>query len=155
MDIRNEWRDGVQRLHFDRLAKKNAITAQMYADLADAIDAAGADPAVRAILIAGHPDVYTAGNDLKDFLANPPRDEQSPVFRFLRALHGAEKPLVAAVSGAAVGIGTTLLLHCDLVYASAEARFQLPFTALGLVPEAGSSLLLGQLAGHARLQAAL
>lgn len=150
MDIVVEQRDGVSRIRFDRAAKKNAITAAMYAALADAVVAAGADPLVRALLIEGHPEVYTAGNDIEDFLKNPPAGESSPVFRFLTALSRAEKPIVASVSGAAIGIGTTLLLHCDLVYAAEEARFQLPFVSLGLVPEAASSLLLPTLAGYHR-----
>lgn len=150
MDIVVEQRDGVSRIRFDRAAKKNAITAAMYAALADAVVAAGADPLVRALLIEGHPEVYTAGNDIEDFLKNPPACESSPVFRFLTALSRAEKPIVASVSGAAIGIGTTLLLHCDLVYAAEEARFQLPFVSLGLVPEAASSLLLPTLAGYHR-----
>ena len=150
MDVLVETRDGVCRIQFNRVAKKNAITAAMYAALAEAIVAAEADPAVRAVLIAGHPDIYTAGNDLEDFLKNPPSGESSPVFRFLSAISTAGKPVVAAVSGAAIGIGTTLLLHCDLIYAAEDARFQLPFAQLGLVPEAASSLLLPALAGYPR-----
>ena len=150
MDILCHVQDGVCRLQFNRAAKKNAITADMYSALAAALRAADADPAVRAILIAGHPDIYTAGNDIEDFLANPPSGEASPVIQFLLAISTAEKPIVAAVSGAAVGIGTTLLMHCDLVYAAEHARFQLPFTTLGLVPEAASSLLFPRLAGYPR-----
>jgi enoyl-CoA hydratase/carnithine racemase len=150
MDVLVETRDGVCRIHFNRVAKKNAITAAMYSALADAIVAAEADSAARAVLIAGHPDIYTAGNDLEDFLKNPPSGESSPVFRFLNAISTAGKPVVAAVSGAAIGIGTTLLLHCDLIYAAEDARFQLPFAQLGLVPEAASSLLLPALAGYPR-----
>ena len=150
MDILTEVQDGVCRLTFNRPAKKNAITADMYSQLAAGLTSAEADPAVRAILIAGHPDIYTAGNDLEDFLRNPPQGEQSPVFRFLVAISTAEKPVVASVAGAAVGIGTTLLMHCDLVYAAEHARFQLPFATLGLVPEAASSLLFPRLAGYPR-----
>ena len=150
MDILSHVQDGVCRLQFNRVAKKNAITTAMYAELAAQLRAAGANPAVRAILIGGHPEVYTAGNDLEDFLLNPPSGEDSAVFQFLIAISTAEKPVVAAVSGAAVGIGTTLLMHCDLVYAAEHSRFQLPFTALGLVPEAASSLLFPRLAGYPR-----
>lgn len=150
MDIRTEIRDGVARIGFNRVAKKNALTARMYAQLADTLVAAEGDHAVRAILFTGHPDIYTAGNDLEDFLNNPPAGESAPVFRFLLALGAATKPLVASVEGAAIGIGTTMLLHCDLVYAAEGARFQLPFTTLGLVPEAASSFLLPRLAGYPR-----
>ncbi len=143
-------RDGaIERVGLDRPDKKNAITAEMYAALAGAIEAAESDPLVRVILLHGAGGTFTAGNDLQDFLANPPRDEASPVFRFLHAISHASKPLVAAVHGAAIGIGTTMLLHCDLVYAGESARFQLPFVNLGLCPEAGSSVLLPALAGYA------
>ena len=138
MDILSHVQDGVCRLQFNRVAKKNAITTAMYAELAAQLRAAGANPAVRAILIGGHPEVYTAGNDLEDFLLNPPSGEDSAVFQFLIAI------------SAAVGIGTTLLMHCDLVDAAEHSRFQLPFTALGLVPEAASSLLFPRLAGYPR-----
>lgn len=150
MDVNVETAGGVCRIRFDRVAKKNALTAGMYSTLADAIVAAEADPVVRAMLIAGHPDIFTAGNDLEDFLKNPPTGESSPVFRFLTAISTATKPVIAEVSGAAIGIGTTLLLHCDLIYAAEQARFQLPFAQLGLVPEAASSLLLPALAGYPR-----
>jgi enoyl-CoA hydratase/carnithine racemase len=122
----------------------------MYQAMADAIHAAHADVGVRAVLITGQPGVFTAGNDLEDFLQRPPVDEDSPVFRFMRALLDCDKPVVAAVTGIAVGIGTTMLLHCDLVYVSDDARLALPFVKLGLVPEFGSSLMLPQFMGHAR-----
>ena len=117
-----------------------------------AFEAAEGDPAVRVVLIHGQPGGFTAGNDLADFLDNPPlsEDPPAPVFRFLRAFSTLSKPFVAAVSGAAVGVGTTMLLHCDLVYAGASAKFQLPFVNLGLCPEAASSLLLPALVGHVR-----
>jgi enoyl-CoA hydratase/carnithine racemase len=118
--------------------------------MADAIKAAEADGKVRVLLIHGKADLFTAGNDLQDFLDNPPRDDKRPVFQFLYGISQAQKPIVAAVAGAAVGIGTTMLLHCDLVYAAPNARLQLPFVNLGLVPEAGSSLLLPALAGYQR-----
>lgn len=145
-------KDGVFRIEICRPDKKNALTTEMYAALADALDAAEQDAAVRVIVIHGQPGMFTAGNDLGDFLANPPLQEnpQPPVFRFLNTFSTLKKPLIAAVSGVAVGVGTTLLLHCDLVYAGSSARFQLPFVSLGLCPEAASSLLLPALAGHVR-----
>jgi enoyl-CoA hydratase/carnithine racemase len=149
-DIRNSCADGVYRIEIDRPDKKNALTAAMYGAMADALAAADADPAVRVVLISGTGGNFTAGNDLADFLAEPPNDENAAVFRFINALPVLQKPLVAAVEGVAVGVGTTLLLHCDLVYAGAAARFVLPFASLGLTPEAGSSLLLPLCAGHAR-----
>ncbi len=142
--------DGVLRLEFNRPEKKNAINTAMYAALADALAAADTDDAVRVVLIHGQPGVFTSGNDLADFLADPPRDENSAVFRFLRAISHFGKPIVAAVGGPAIGIGTTLLLHCDLVYAASGTRFALPFVSLALVPEAASSFLLPRLAGWAR-----
>jgi enoyl-CoA hydratase/carnithine racemase len=122
----------------------------MYAAMADALEHAAADGAVRVALITGSHEAFTAGNDLGDFLNNPPQEENAPVYRFLRALAAFPKPLVAAVCGPAVGIGTTLLLHCDLVYAGENASLSLPFVNLGLCPEAASSLLLPAIAGHTR-----
>ena len=150
MSIRTETADGVLTLTFDRLDRKNAITAAMYQTLADALVAAETDPAIRVIVLAGHESVFTAGNDLEDFMKNPPKDESAPVHKFLRAISTASKPLIASVSGAAVGVGTTMLLHCDLVYASETAKLSMPFAQLGLCPEAASSLLLPQLAGYHR-----
>ncbi|MCX7139691.1 MAG: enoyl-CoA hydratase [Proteobacteria bacterium] len=148
--IITESRDGILRIEINRPDKKNALTAAMYQAMADAIKAAEADGGVRVILIHGKPDLFTSGNDLQDFLDNPPRDDKRPVFQFLYGISQAQKPIVAAVAGAAVGIGTTMLLHCDLVYAAPNSRLQLPFVNLGLVPEAGSSLLLPALAGYQR-----
>ncbi len=142
--------DGITTLAFNRPDKKNAITAAMYAALADALEAADKDATIRAVLITGTPGCFTAGNDLQDFLANPPRGNDSPVARFLRAISTARKPLVAAVTGVAVGVGTTMLLHCDLVYAAKSARLSLPFVNLALVPEAASSLLLPRTIGNRR-----
>jgi len=143
-------RGAVATIGFQRPQKKNALTAAMYEALADALGAAEADPEVRAILFHGTPEAFTAGNDLNDFLARPPSGDEAPVYRFLRAVAGAANPLVAAVNGPAIGIGTTLLLHCDLVYAGEDARFQLPFTRLGLVPEFASTYLLPLVAGYQR-----
>ncbi len=148
--ILTETKDGIARIEINRPEKKNALTAAMYQSMADAIHAAETDARVRVVLIHGKSDLFTAGNDLQDFLDNPPRDENRPVFQFLYGISQAQKPIVAAVAGAAVGIGTTMLLHCDLVYAAPNARLQLPFVNLGLVPEAASSLLLPALAGYQR-----
>ncbi len=145
----------IQHIRFNRIERKNAITRDMYQALADAITAAEADGAVRVMMLYGDPACFTAGNDLKEFAENPPRSADSPVFRFLRAISHAGKPIVAAVGGPAVGIGTTMLLHCDLVFASPNARFHVPFVNLGLCPEAASSFLLPQLAGYQRAAAFL
>lgn len=140
----------VARIQINRPEKKNALTLAMYDAMSKALLAAEADPAVRVILLAGADSCFTAGNDLGDFLDNPPSGEESPVFRFLKTLIAAQKPVLAAVHGVAVGIGVTMLLHCDLVWAGPSARFQLPFVNLGLTPEAASSLVLPQLMGHRR-----
>jgi enoyl-CoA hydratase/carnithine racemase len=149
-DLRTALDGGVLALTLDRPAKKNALTRAMYAALADALDGAAADDAVRVVLVGGAGGAFTAGNDLGDFLADPPTGADSPVFRFLHALSTFPKPVVAAVEGAAVGVGTTMLLHCDLVYAGRSAAFRLPFADLGLVPEAASSYLLPRAVGPAR-----
>lgn len=143
---------GIGRITLSRGAKKNAITTAMYAAMADAVAAYIADDEVRVVLLAGGPD-FTAGNDLQDFMMasmGGASFHDLPVLRFLELLRGCEKPIVAAVRGVAVGIGTTMLLHCDAVVASDTARFRLPFAPLGLVPEAGSSLLLPLTVGRAR-----
>jgi enoyl-CoA hydratase/carnithine racemase len=150
MSILSSTHERIASIELARLEKKNAITAEMYARLADALAAADADPQVRAILLHGSADCFTAGNDLADFLKRPPTGEDSPTWRFFQVLPNLSKPLVAAVGGPAVGIGTTLLLHCDLVYAAPNARFQLPFVPLGIVPEFGSTYLLPLLAGYQR-----
>jgi enoyl-CoA hydratase/carnithine racemase len=151
MDILTTRADGILTIEFNRPQRKNAITAAMYQALADCLVGAEHDAAVRAVLIVGKPEVFTAGNDLDDFLSHSDVPaEQRPVFRFMDALRDCGKPVVAAVAGAAVGIGTTMLLHCDLVYAADNARFSLPFAQLGLCPEFASSLLLPQLAGYPR-----
>lgn len=140
----------VMRLQINRPDKRNAITTGIYAAMADALEAAADDPAIHVVTIMGKGEHFTAGNDLKDFLASPPLDADQPVFRFLKALAAFPKILIAGVQGAAVGVGTTLLLHCDLVIAAPDARFSLPFVDLGLVPEAASSLLLPRLIGPQR-----
>ncbi|HXH02451.1 MAG TPA: enoyl-CoA hydratase [Candidatus Competibacteraceae bacterium] len=148
--ILTELQDGVLHVILNRPEKKNALTNAMYDALRAALERAEADPAVRVVLFSGSGGSFTAGNDLGDFLNAPPQDEHSPVFRFLLAASRASKPLAAAVAGAAVGIGTTLLLHCELVYCAPGSRFQMPFVNLGLCPEAASSLLLPARLGHAR-----
>ena len=140
----------VLRIQLNRPEKKNALTLGMYQAFADALRSADSDADVRVILVHGTPDAFTAGNDLGDFLANPPRGPESPVFAFLDAVTHVDKPLIAAVNGVAVGIGTTMLLHCDLVYAGQDAKFAMPFVNLGLCPEAASSFLLPALAGYQR-----
>jgi enoyl-CoA hydratase/carnithine racemase len=148
--IRSEIAGRVARLRFDRLDKKNAITAEMYVQLADALAGADADPGVRAILLHGSADCFTSGNDVADFLQRPPSGEGSPTWKLLEVMPLVGKPIVAAVGGPAVGIGATMLLHCDLVYAAPNARFQFPFVHLGIVPEFGSTFLLPLMAGHQR-----
>lgn len=150
MNIRTGVLNGVATIEIARPEKKNAITAAMYEAMTEAIAAAGDDAAVRALLVTGQPGVFTSGNDIEDFLQRPPRDENAPVFQFMRALIDCEKPVVVAVTGAAIGIGTTLLMHADLVYVSDEARLAMPFVTLGLVPEFASSLLAPQIMGRAR-----
>lgn len=147
--------DGVLELRFNRPEKKNAILGAMYDTLTAALRDAAARPAIRAVLIGAEGDAFTAGNDIKDFLAMAGGLQDAPPAGFINAIATFGKPLVAAVQGAAVGVGTTLLLHCDLVYASPAATFSVPFVDLGLVPEAGSSLLLPQRMGQARAAALL
>jgi enoyl-CoA hydratase/carnithine racemase len=147
MSIRMQVQEGIARIEIARAERKNAITAQMYGEPADALAAAAADAQVRAVVLHGAPDIFSAGNDVQDFLHQPPAGHAN-TRRFMDAMIAAERPLVAAVNGAAVGIGTTLLLHCDLVYAADDARFSMPFVSLGLCPEFGSSLLLPLAAGY-------
>ncbi|HEY2235098.1 MAG TPA: enoyl-CoA hydratase [Candidatus Angelobacter sp.] len=137
----------ILTVRLDRLEKKNALTRGMYLGMIEALKQADADPNIRVVLITGTEACFTAGNDLVDF-ANAKPGETSPAILYLQTLAAAQKPVIAAVGGVAVGIGTTMLLHCDLVYASSDARFQLPFVNLGLCPEAGSSTLLPALMGH-------
>jgi enoyl-CoA hydratase/carnithine racemase len=140
---------GVVEICLDRAAKKNALTGAMYHAMTEALAAADADPAARAVLLTAHGETFCAGNDIADFLEPRADILESPAQRFIAGLVQFSKPLVAAVHGAAVGIGTTMLLHCDLVYASTTARLRTPFVSLGLVPEAASSLLLPARVGHA------
>jgi len=147
-DILIERHDGLQVLRFNRPTKKNAITQAMYGALAEGIAAGEHDERVGAHLLFGSGGIFTAGNDLKDFVAHGAVTVSGPVVAFLEALVTARKPLIAAVDGAAIGIGATMLLHCDLVYASPAAQLSMPFLDLGIVPEAASSLLLPQRAGH-------
>ena len=139
----------------NRVDKKNSITAAMYGAMADALVQAEADPAMRAVVLQGHETVFSAGNDIGDFLNQPPATAESPVYRFLHGIAGFSKPLIAAVCGPAVGVGTTMLFHCDLVYAGDNAAFSMPFVNLGLCPEAASSLLVPQMFGYHRAAEAL
>jgi len=150
MSIKTATLNGVATVEIARPEKKNAITQAMYQQMADAINAAAADASVRAVLITGQPGIFTSGNDIEDFMQRPPGNLESPAFVFMKALMGCEKPVIAAVTGAAIGIGTTMLLHCDFVYVSDEARLAMPFVSLGLVPEFASSLIVPQLMGNAR-----
>ncbi len=140
----------VRQITLNRPAKKNALTPPMYAELTNQLNLAAGDFAIRVVVICGAGSAFTAGNDIFDFLNTPPTSSDSPVMQFLAAIHNFPKPLIASVHGNAVGIGTTMLMHCDLVYAAVDAKFQMPFVSLGLVPEAGSSLLFPKLAGHVK-----
>lgn len=139
---------GVIEIHIDRPDKKNALTAAMYRAMTAALADASARDEIGAVLFAGQGDAFCAGNDLKDFMAGPQGGEAA--FAFIRAIAAFDKPIVAAVQGLAVGVGTTMLFHCDLVYATPDARFITPFVNLGIVPEAGSSLLAPATLGHAK-----
>ncbi|MDB5742020.1 MAG: putative Enoyl-CoA hydratase [Polaromonas sp.] len=135
---------------FNRPERRNALTCQMYSALCELLDRAAQDENVKVLMLSGASSVFTAGQDLDDLLRHPPEDADAPAFQFMRRMAAFSKPLVAAVEGLAFGIGTTLLLHCDLVYVAQDSRFALPFVNLGLVPEAGSSLLLPRACGHQR-----
>ena len=147
-EITTEAAAGVLRIQMNRPTKKNAMTFAMYAAIAELLRSADKDEAIRAVGLHGAGDCFTAGNDLSDFIKNPPNPEDSPQVRFTAALINFGKPLIAAVHGAAVGSGTTMLLHCDFVYAAQNARFQMPFVDLALVPELGSSFLLPARVGY-------
>ncbi|MEJ6000578.1 enoyl-CoA hydratase [Paucibacter soli] len=150
MSIKTAVVNGVATIEIARPEKKNALTRAMYQAMADALVAANDDKSVRAVLIQGQPGIFTSGNDIEDFMGSPPRDEDAPVFQFMRALLACEKPVIAAVNGAAIGIGTTMLLHCDFVYVADDARLAMPFVGLGLVPEFASSLVVPRLMGHVK-----
>jgi enoyl-CoA hydratase/carnithine racemase len=150
IDVIVEDRSSIRIITLNRPAKKNALTPAMYQIMASAINEAAGDFSIRAVVLTGAGSAFTGGNDISDFLETPPTGPDSPVFQFLYAIHDFPKPLVAAVHGNAVGIGTTALLHCDIVVAAPDAKFQMPFVNLGLVPEAGSSLLFPKLVGHAK-----
>jgi len=154
-DILIDTTNGVMTITLNRVDKKNSITADMYASMADGLAVAEADAAVRVVVFQGHETIFSAGNDIGDFLNAKPSAGDAPVFRFLRGIATFPKPLVAAVCGPAVGVGTTMLFHCDLVYAGDNAAFSMPFVNLGLCPEAGSSLLVPQMMGYHRAAEAL
>jgi enoyl-CoA hydratase/carnithine racemase len=149
--IEVERNGAVLHIAINRPEKKNALTAEMYDALSDALEHAEADPAIRVTLLHGRGDAFTAGNDLEDFMKKPWKGHAvPPAVRFIRAMARAKKPVVAAVHGLAVGVGTTILLHCDLVYAADDARFMMPFINLGIVPEAAATVLLPLLVGRQR-----
>jgi enoyl-CoA hydratase/carnithine racemase len=154
-DILTHVERGVMTITLNRLERKNSITSAMYGAMADALSAAQSDASIRVAVLQGHETVFSAGNDIGDFLNRPPAGMESPVFRFLQGLATFSKPLLAAVCGPAVGVGTTMLLHCDLVYAGDNAAFSMPFVNLGLCPEAASSLLVPQMLGYHRAAEAL
>lgn len=141
---------GVLTLSLQRPEKKNALSLAMYRQLTAALQQAERDPAVKVVVLQGTADCFSSGNDLQDFLTAGELDAHHPTVTFLYQLNAFTKPVVAAVAGLAIGIGTTALLHCDLVYAAPDCRFQMPFSQLGLCPEAASSLLLPQLIGYQR-----
>lgn len=154
-DILIHVENGVMTITLNRVEKKNSITSAMYGTLADALAQADSNAIVRVVVLQGHETIFSAGNDIGDFLNTSPSTKDSPVFRFLHGINTFTKPLIASVCGPAVGIGTTLLLHCDLVYAGDNAAFSMPFVNLGLCPEAGSSVLLPQMLGYHRAAEAL
>ena len=154
-DILIHAESGIMTITLNRVDKKNSITTAMYATMADALTQAETSNAVRVVVFQGHETVFSAGNDIGDFLNGPPATEASPVYRFLHTISAFSKPVLAAVCGPAVGIGTTMLFHCDLVYAGDNAAFSMPFVNLGLCPEAASSLLAPQMMGYHRAAEAL
>jgi len=149
--INTELDDNVLRICIDRPEKKNALTVAMYTTMAEAVEQGEANPDVRVLLLHGNGDSFTAGNDLQDFMANPWKGQDvPPAVRFMLAVARAKKPVIAAVQGSTVGIGVTILLHCDLVYAADNAKLVMPFVNLGIIPEAGSTLMVPALMGHQR-----
>jgi enoyl-CoA hydratase/carnithine racemase len=148
--ITSELSNQVLVIRFNRPEKMNALTKDMYAELARLLNDANGDFGIRAVVLSSEGDHFTAGNDIMDFMSSPPTSEDSTVALFLGSLLNFTKPLIAAVKGHAVGVGTTMLLHCDIVISSDTAKFSMPFTSLGLVPEAGSSMLFPALVGYQR-----
>jgi enoyl-CoA hydratase/carnithine racemase len=146
---------GVMEIAFNRPEKKNALTRDMYAAVVDALVSADADPSVRAVILTGVGETFTSGNDIKDFQSRAAGPNTSAASPFLTIISSMQKPLIGAVNGAAIGVGTTMLAHCDLIVAARSARFVMPFTSLGLVPEAGSSLLFPRMVGNQRAGALL
>ncbi|MDR8397093.1 MULTISPECIES: enoyl-CoA hydratase [Paraburkholderia] len=146
---------GVLTITFNRAGKKNSFTAAMYTDMVAALENAAGDDQVRAVVFQGSQEAFSAGNDIDEFISNPPVEPDAPVWQFIRVLSTFPKPVVAAVNGVVVGIGATMLLHCDLVYAATDARFRVPFVNLGVCPEAGSSLLLQKIFGYRNAAEAL
>src|SRR5258708_4591717 len=149
-DIVTERSGSILRVQLNRPARKNAMTSAMYITMADLLNGAAKDDDIRVVLWHGAGDSFCAGNDVEDFLKNPPGPGESPQARLISALIDFEKPLVAAVHGAAIGGGTTMLTHCDFVYAGESAKFQLPFINLALVPEFGSSYSIPARVGYLR-----
>src|SRR5437667_44869 len=149
-DIIKERSGSIVRIQLNRPAKKNAMTMSMYVTLADLLNDAAKDKGIRVVLWHGAGDSFCAGNDVEDFLKNPPGPGESPQARLMKALMNFDKPLIAAVQGAAIGGGTTMLTHCDFVYAGESAKFQMPFINLGLVPELGSTYSVPMRIGHVR-----
>lgn len=148
--VLTELKDQVLTIRMNRADKKNALTQAMYSAMADALIEAAATAEVRVVVLTGTLEAFCAGNDLQDFMKLPPVSNDSPVLRFMNTLATFPKPVVAAVTGPAVGIGVTMLLHCDLVYAGTHARLQMPFVNIGICPEFASSLLLPKIMGHVR-----
>jgi enoyl-CoA hydratase/carnithine racemase len=149
-EILSKLEGNILVLSFNRAEKMNALTRSMYSGLAKGLNNAAGDFGIRAVIITSESQHFTAGNDISDFMDNPPTSDSSEVSRFLESLLNFPKPLIAAVKGNAIGVGTTMLLHCDVVVASPTAKFSMPFASLGLVPEAGSSFLFPQLVGYQR-----
>jgi len=147
-EIITERSESILKVQFNRPARKNALTSAMYATVAELVDAAATDDGIRVVLLHGAGDSFSAGNDLEDFMTNPPKPGQSVQERFVGALINFPKPLIAAVHGVAVGSGTTMLSHCDFVYAAENTRFQLPFVNLAVVPELGTSYLIPSQTGY-------
>lgn len=146
--VLTELDQGVLVVRLNRIDKKNALTSEMYGKMADSIERANTDHDIRVLLFTGTQGVFTAGNDLGDFLQNPPTGPDAPVSRFIAGMLGTDIPIVAAVDGFAVGIGTTMLLHFEQVFATSRAKFSLPFINLAILPEAGSSMLLADMCGY-------